>query len=60
MKSKCDMASFKQWVFDGLAEREKISGTKENEIVPDHVLVKIHSIISFYGSGSRRSIRRVN
>lgn len=28
MKSKCAMASLKQWIFDGQAEREKMSEVK--------------------------------
>lgn len=58
MKSKCAMASLKQRGYMGwMGGRE---GKGKGITIGDHVLVKIHTVISFYGWRSYQSIRRVN
>lgn len=58
MKSKCAMASLKQQGYMGrMGGRE---GKRKGKQSRDHVLVKIHTVISFYGWRSYQSIRRVN
>lgn len=44
----------------GLYGQDGGGGEKGREKGRDHVLVKIHTVISFYGWRSYQSIRRVN